>query len=1022
MARLKGSIGSKAATGLKLRAAARAASTTSTCPAINFQSAQKITAGDDPSLFFGLQRVNDGSFTEQLFSVDVGAQTATLSGSIPNVQAMAINCAGLASRDRHPGVPDLKSDPLGLPARNPIIADLAGDGVGALIGASEILDPGQLIVQQINPDLSPKGKFALYPAGPQPGGFLAADFDGDGKKDVAVVYAGAPDGSSPGGVAMLLGNGDGTLRAAKQYPAGAYPVVATAFDFNGDGRPDIALGRYNGTVGILLTNADGSLRTGNDYPIADQTDIASLAAADVNGDQLADLLVLSNSTIYILYGKGDGTFQNGPSLPVAAAYGSLGAGDFNKDGLTDIAVADGAGSAYILLGKGAGNFAAPVGYWMSNIYGQFWIEDFDGDGNADLVFGAGHPDAITPIQYSPQIGVLFGNGDGTFASGAVFPVDGSKYDQQFMPTGLAIADFDGDGKLDIATSNASSKSISVGLGRGAGAFKPATTTSLDTVQPTAIATGDLNGDGKPDLVVTDGQTSVDILINNGDATFRAPVAQAVNGVNPNAVVLGDFNGDNKLDMAVANSGGKNLSILLGNGNGSFKTAVNVAVGLNPGSLVAGDFDGDGKLDLAVANGGTFKSDGTNAGSISVLLGKGDGTFLAAVNYTASDYPVFVTAGDVDGDGKLDLIVSAKGANGSDVVAVLAGTGAGTFQTAVLTPVGASPAWISAADFNGDGNLDLAVTHCCVAPNFVGTLAGNGDGTFGDEAMIAPAYNPRFATAVADFNDDSKPDLVSSSFSLGAMHTVAVLLNISTPPVEQGTLTITSAAGTPLNPPPVAPSSMVTAAGTDLATGSKFTMSLVLPTNMAGTTVAVTDSAGTTRNAQISSVTPEQVNFLVPPGTAEGDATVTITSGDGYVSVGTAAIAPVAPAVFTLDGTSNLAGYVQRVHGDGTQSFENLYTVDDSGNVSYPPIDLGPDTDQVYLNIFATGLEGRSDLSAVVITVGDESLPVLYAGPSISAGVDQVSILLPRDLIGVGTVNVGITVDGVAANTTTVNIQ
>jgi dienelactone hydrolase len=265
----------------------------------------------------------------------------------------------------------------------------------------------------------------------------------------------------------------------------------------------------------------------------------------------------------------------------------------------------------------------------------------------------------------------------------------------------------------------------------------------------AAVTGDFNGDGKLDLAVANyNSNNVSILLGNGDGTFQAAVNYGV-GDTPLYLAAGDFNGDGKLDLAVPNSSSNSnsVSILLGNGNGTFQAAVNYAVGTNPNSVAIGDFNTDGKLDLVVAN--------TGSNNVSVLLGNGDGTFQPPVNYASGGSVLGEMAvGDFNHDGKLDLAVANQ--YGGGPVSVFLGNGDGTFQAAVNYAVGSSPHGVAAGDFNGDGKLDLAVANNISGD--VSILLGNGDGTF-QAAVNYPAGSGPNTVEVADFNEDGKLDLV-----------------------------------------------------------------------------------------------------------------------------------------------------------------------------------------------------------------------------------------------------------------------
>ena len=318
------------------------------------------------------------------------------------------------------------------------------------------------------------------------------------------------------------------------------------------------------------------------------------------------------------------------------------------------------------------------------------------------------------------------------------------YGAGLAPISVAVGDFNGDGKPDLAVANIQSDNVSVLIGSGGGTFETAVNYGTGS-GPQAVVAGDFNGDGKLDLAVANvSSNNVSVLIGKGDGTFHSAVNYAVAN-DPGSIVVGDFNHDGKLDLVVANYQTNNVSVLLGNGDGTFQTAVNYNAGSGPYSLAVGDFNLDGKLDLVVAD------DNTN--NVSVLLGNGDGTFQTARSYSAGSAPTSVAVTDFNGDGKPDLVVVDDGDN---TVAVLFGYGDGTFQAAQNFAAGLSPFWLAVADFNGDGYPDLAVTNN-VSSN-LGVLLGIGNGTFQAPMNYGVGSNPD-AVAVGDLNGDGKPDLI-----------------------------------------------------------------------------------------------------------------------------------------------------------------------------------------------------------------------------------------------------------------------
>jgi N-acetylneuraminic acid mutarotase len=342
----------------------------------------------------------------------------------------------------------------------------------------------------------------------------------------------------------------------------------------------------------------------NSYPIA-------IAVGDFNGDGIPDFVVPDYSyneggfgeSVQVFIGNGEGTFTPGETLATGDGPYWIAVGDFNGDGIPDLAVVNAlSNNVSVFIGNGDGTFTASTqSMTTGNTPEGIATGDFNRDGNLDLA---------VVNSYSNSVSIFLGNGDGTFTTAAESPATGD------TPDCVVVADFNGDGIPDLAISNWGQTSVTILLGKGDGTFTQGSSPPAGDVSQALVA-ADFNGDGKADLAVVNWQdNNLTILLGKGDGTFTEAHSPKT-GFAPFGIASADFNQDGIPDLAVANQGDDTTTILLGKGDGTFTAAaVSPSSGTTPNAVAAVDLNGDGIPDLAITDTNNLSG---NQGAVSVLL-------------------------------------------------------------------------------------------------------------------------------------------------------------------------------------------------------------------------------------------------------------------------------------------------------------------------------------------------------------------------------------------------------------------
>ena len=644
------------------------------------------------------------------------------------------------------------------------------------------LRPGGLpdvVYTEISPDFSSAELSVMWNEGGgefAPGPSFAIDSDpdsiqtidyGNGITDLAVA-----DGFT-NNVAIFVGDGHGGFSAGPVFYGGSSPQAMTAGRF-GDGFVDLVVADSGETTGsgqgLTVFQSEGPSQFQLSTTIAVGAAPFAVAAGEFTGDGKLDLAVADEASdrVFVLLNRGDGTFLAPVAYDVGQAPTALVAADFGN-GQVDLATANSnSGDVSILLGNGDGTFQSQLRFAAGPSPHAIAAADLNSDGRVDLAVANSNPNTIS---------VLLGRGDGTFQDAAANPVGSDAL-------AITTADLNRDGYNDAITADFYSNDVAVLLGNGDGTFQAARSYPAG-IHPTAVVAGDFNGDGRLDLAVADAgnydgtEAGVSILFGNGDGTFQPPSFYP-GGALPWSIAAGDFTGNGILDLAVANLASNDVTILFGDGHGGFPSSIDVPLGNQadePVSIVAGHFTGGPALDLAV---GEQTSD-----TISILQNNGQGGFVALPPIpvlpasSLGGQPsslVTVVAGDFLGTGHSQIAALSAGSDlaGTDQVSIIASS-AGGFVALPPTVVGSGIAADSmvAGSFSGSSALGLAITE-----QYAGTVAlleGNGHGAFSTQTTLDVGSEQSLSViTAADFTGDGLLDLAIAASS---PNSVAIELNL-----------------------------------------------------------------------------------------------------------------------------------------------------------------------------------------------------------------------------------------------------
>ena len=651
-------------------------------------------------------------------------------------------------------------------------------------------------------DIEPKIDFTV---GAYPVSISIGDIDGDGKSDLAIVN----QNSNTVSVLQKTGN-NGTVSFATKvdFTTGSLPQSLSIGDIDGDGKIDLAIAVSNAVSVLRNTSSSNSVSFAAKVDFPAGTNPRSIAIVDIDGDGKLDLAIANSgsNTVSVLRNIGSSgiiNFATKVDFITGTSPRSIAIGDIDGDEKPDLAVVNnGSNTVSVLRNTGSSSsisFATKVDFTVGTLPQSVSIGDLDGDGKLDLAIANYNSNMVSVLRNTSNSGNISLASKLDFSTGV-----GSN--------SVAIGDINGDGKPDLTIANAGSNSVSVLRNTGSnGIINFATKLDFATgSSPRFLAIGDIDGDGKPDLVATNlSSNNVSILHNNPLPQFPPPTITSftptncavgttvsITGTGFNTILANNivFFGATRAIVNAATATILIVTVPIGATfapitvlntayasaaystqffnpifspnkgsitNSDFEPKVDFSISTGPFSAAIGDIDGDGKPDLVIANFGTSTNPG-NTVSILRNIGNGMVSFSTKVDFTTGANPVSLSIGDIDGDGKPDLAITNYGSNGNgNTVSILRNTGSSgfvNFASKVDFTVGTGSRSVAIGDIDGDGKPDLAIANYSISTvSVLRNTGSSGTISFATKVDFATGSSPRFV-AIGDLDGDSKPDL------------------------------------------------------------------------------------------------------------------------------------------------------------------------------------------------------------------------------------------------------------------------